>query len=105
LASRIRFEFLPWFEAPTSGLRAWVWNYYQPLYYTAYERWMREAFVVARRLVVEEGVLVQAGQALLVVESMKMEITVHAPADGRIHKLLCSAGQAVSAGQALVLLH
>ena len=55
LASRIRFEFLPWFEAPTSGLRAWVWNYYQPLYYKAYERWMREAFVVARRLVVEEG--------------------------------------------------
>ena len=56
-------------------------------------------------MLVEEGAQVQAGQALLVVESMKMEITVHAPADGRVHKLLCSAGHAVSAGQALVLMH
>jgi len=55
LASRIRFEFLPWFEAPTFGVSAWLWNYYQPLYYAAYERWMRQAFVVARRLVQEEG--------------------------------------------------
>lgn len=55
LASRIRFEFLPWFEAPTSGVSAWLWSYYQPIYYAAYERWMRQAFVVARRLVHEEG--------------------------------------------------
>jgi glycosyltransferase involved in cell wall biosynthesis len=55
LASRIRFNFLPWFEAPTTGIRAWAWNFYQPLYYAAYEQWMREAFAVARRLVAEEG--------------------------------------------------
>lgn len=55
LAARIRFAFLPWFEAPTSGMSAWLWNYYQPIYYAAYERWMRQAFVVARRLVEEEG--------------------------------------------------
>ena len=55
LASRIRFEFLPWFETPTSGVSGWLWNYYQPIYYAAYERWMRQAFVTARRLVEEEG--------------------------------------------------
>jgi urea carboxylase len=50
------------------------------------------------------GAQVKAGQALLVIESMKMEITVHAPCDGRIEQLLCAEGQAVTAGQALVLM-
>jgi urea carboxylase len=54
-------------------------------------------------VLVQAGDLVKAGQALLVVESMKMEITVHAPADGVIHQVLCSEGQPVSAGQPLVL--
>jgi urea carboxylase len=44
------------------------------------------------------------GQALVVVESMKMEITVHAPRAGRVARLLCAEGQAVGAGQPLVLL-
>jgi biotin carboxyl carrier protein len=35
---------------------------------------------------------------------MKMEITVHAPRDGRVEKLLCATGQPVTAGQPLVLL-
>jgi biotin carboxyl carrier protein len=35
---------------------------------------------------------------------MKMEITVYAPCDGRIEQLLCTEGQAVTAGQALVLM-
>jgi urea carboxylase len=55
-------------------------------------------------VLVNEGAAVQAGQALLVVESMKMEITVHATSDGLVHKVLCSEGQSVSAGQALVLM-
>lgn len=55
-------------------------------------------------LLVQEGATVKAGQALLVVESMKMEITVSAPSDGTVHKLLCAEGQPVAAGQALVLL-
>jgi len=55
LTKRIRFEFLPWFDAPSSGVTAWLWNYYQPLYYAAYEQWMREAFSVAHRLVRDEG--------------------------------------------------
>ena len=55
LASRVRFHFVPWFEAPSAGIRAWAWRYYQPLYYAAYERWMRDAYVLSRRLVREEG--------------------------------------------------
>ena len=55
-------------------------------------------------LMVGAGSRVKAGDALLVIESMKMEITVHAPSDGVVHEVLCSEGQGVSAGQALVLL-
>jgi urea carboxylase len=35
---------------------------------------------------------------------MKMEISLQAPCDGIIEKLLCTEGQSVSAGQALVLM-
>lgn len=54
LAKRIRFVFLPWFATPASGVSALLWNYYQPMYYAAYERWMRESYAVAMRLVDEE---------------------------------------------------
>ena len=50
------------------------------------------------------GSAVEAGQALVVVESMKMEITVHAPCAGVVHQVLCAEGQPVNAGQPLVLL-
>jgi urea carboxylase len=53
---------------------------------------------------VEVGEQVTAGQVLLVIESMKMEITVHAHCDGRIEQLLCLEGQSVTAGQPLVLM-
>jgi urea carboxylase len=54
-------------------------------------------------ILVVAGAAVKVGDALLVVESMKMEITVHAPCDGFIHEVLCAEGQAVSAGQPLIL--
>jgi urea carboxylase len=53
---------------------------------------------------VAPGADVKAGQVLLVIESMKMEIAVQAPCDGRIEQLLCAEGQSVTAGQALVLM-
>ena len=56
------------------------------------------------KLLVAVGDRVSAGQALMVVESMKMEITVHAPTSGQVVRLLCTEGQAVEAGQPLLLL-
>ncbi len=53
---------------------------------------------------VAKGRVVQAGDTLIVVESMKMEITVLAPRDGVVHEVLCAEGQPVTAGQPLVLL-
>jgi urea carboxylase len=53
---------------------------------------------------VTKGGVVKAGDTLIVVESMKMEITVLAPRDGVVHEVLCAEGQPVTAGQPLVLL-
>jgi urea carboxylase len=55
-------------------------------------------------VLVAVGAEVTAGQALLVIESMKMEITVHAHCAGRVEQLLCVEGQSVTAGQPLVLM-
>jgi urea carboxylase len=48
--------------------------------------------------------LVVAGQVLVIVESMKMEITVQSPRAGRVERLMCAPGQPVGAGQALLRL-
>lgn len=53
---------------------------------------------------VQPGDTVKAGQVLMILESMKMEIPIHAPADGVVSELLLAAGGRVSAGQALVVL-
>ena len=53
---------------------------------------------------VEEGDAVDEGEALLVLESMKMEIEVSAPCAGRIHKVLKPAGASVQAGMPLVFI-
>jgi urea carboxylase len=53
---------------------------------------------------VEEGAEVKQGDALVIVESMKMEFAVMAPCDGRIHKVFCREGGQVSAGQDLLVL-
>jgi biotin carboxyl carrier protein len=51
---------------------------------------------------VGEGDVVEAGQVLIVLEAMKMENTVPAPAAGRVAKLLVEAGHQVQRGDTLV---
>ena len=53
---------------------------------------------------VQPGEAVQAGQTLLVVESMKMEIPVEAPASGTVRELRVVEGEAVKDGQWLATL-
>ena len=53
---------------------------------------------------VEEGAYVNAGDILVIVESMKMEITVLAPCAGVVSKLLCKSASSVAAGQNLLVL-
>lgn len=56
------------------------------------------------QLLVKPGDKVAAGDTLCVLESMKMEIEVHAAESGTVEKVLRQEGQAVAAGQALVVL-
>jgi urea carboxylase len=56
------------------------------------------------KIAVEQGKRVVAGEVLVVVESMKMEMLVHAPSDGIVHELKCTEGRAVSLGQTLVVI-
>jgi len=53
---------------------------------------------------VQVGDIVAAGDPLVIVESMKMEISINAPSAGRVHFLYCRVGVAVSAGQDLLVL-
>jgi urea carboxylase len=55
-------------------------------------------------IAVQPGERVEAGQKLLILEAMKMEIAVASPAAGTIELLNCSPGALVSAGQRLVTL-
>ena len=50
------------------------------------------------------GDIVAQGDKLLILESMKMETAVHAPAAGRVDRILATPGRTVEAGQALVIL-
>jgi urea carboxylase len=55
-------------------------------------------------IAVEPGQRVEAGQKLIVLEAMKMEIAVSAPWAGTIETLNCAQGALVSAGQHLITL-
>lgn len=51
------------------------------------------------------GETVEAGQVLLVIESMKMNNELRSPAEGTIEDVPVKAGQRVSAGELLVAIH
>ena len=56
------------------------------------------------KVLVEPGQRVEIRQVLLIIEAMKMEVTVLAPVAGVIKSTHCKAGQAVSAGDILVVI-
>ncbi|HEX6244205.1 MAG TPA: urea carboxylase [Polyangiales bacterium] len=56
------------------------------------------------KVLTQEGQQVAVGDPLVILESMKMELTVAAPSAGKISRVVCREGQSVSAGQTLVAL-
>ena len=53
-------------------------------------------------LLAEPGQRVEKGAALMVLEAMKMECTIHAPAAGRVESFHFAAGEQVSEGVELL---
>jgi 3-methylcrotonyl-CoA carboxylase alpha subunit len=56
------------------------------------------------RLLVEAGSTVRRGQSLMVIEAMKMEHTIVAPADGTVEKVRFAVGDMVEEGAELITL-
>lgn len=54
------------------------------------------------KVLVEEGEQIEAGQALLVLEAMKMETEITAPNAGTVTRLHVAPGDPVQGGQALL---
>ena len=52
----------------------------------------------------QTGDTVKKGQLLMILESMKMEIEVHAHTDGKVHSLMAQTGKPIQAGQALAFI-
>ena len=50
------------------------------------------------------GDAVAAGDVLLILESMKMEMPIEAPEDGKVKEIRCKETQAVNEGDVLVVL-
>ena len=53
-------------------------------------------------VLVNEGAVVQRGDTLVLLEAMKMELRIAAPADGSVAHVRCAAGDVVERGQVLV---
>jgi acetyl-CoA carboxylase biotin carboxyl carrier protein len=56
------------------------------------------------KIEVAVGDQVEDGDAVVILESMKMEIPVEAEEDGTVKEIRCEEGQAVSEGDVLVVL-
>ena len=50
------------------------------------------------------GDAVSAGDVLIILESMKMEMPIEAPEDGKVTEIRCKETQAVNEGDVLVVL-
>jgi glutaconyl-CoA decarboxylase len=59
---------------------------------------------VVREVLIQPGNRVRAGEKIVVLEAMKMEIDVYSPADGTVEDVLVSVGQNVVGGEPLALL-
>jgi 3-methylcrotonyl-CoA carboxylase alpha subunit len=55
-----------------------------------------------RQIAVEVGAVVRQGDVLVVLEAMKMELPVRAPADGTVTAVKCRVGEMVQAGHELI---
>ena len=49
------------------------------------------------------GEAVLEGEAILILESMKMEMPLESPLGGKVKEILCAEGQAVSEGDVLAV--
>ena len=56
------------------------------------------------KIEVKEGVVVEEGQTLVILESMKMEMPLEAPSAGKVVKIACAEAQAVNEGDVLIVL-
>jgi 3-methylcrotonyl-CoA carboxylase alpha subunit len=56
------------------------------------------------KLMVQAGAQVKKGDGLLILEAMKMEHTITAPADGRVKEIHYAAGEQVLEGAQLITL-
>ena len=51
----------------------------------------------------QTGAPVRAGEAVIILESMKMELPVESPADGHVSELRCAPGDVVEEGAVLAV--
>ena len=56
------------------------------------------------KVVVTPGQSVSTGEQLAIIESMKMEIPVDAPSNGRVEEIRVQEGDEIAEGQTLVVL-
>jgi 3-methylcrotonyl-CoA carboxylase alpha subunit len=59
---------------------------------------------VVRLVNVSEKSKVKAGERVMVIEAMKMEMALEAPRDGIVSAISCKVGQAVESGSILLQL-
>jgi 3-methylcrotonyl-CoA carboxylase alpha subunit len=59
---------------------------------------------IIKQVLVAQGQEVKSGEAMVIMEAMKMEMTLWAPRDGVVAEVLVSVGVQVSDGVSLVML-